>query len=239
MDNSIYVALSSQIATANNVDVTSNNMANANSAGFKEDMLMMSSFGAKDIGETLEMPDDITTISNFEVGSFKQTGRALDVAINGKGFFMIQTPLGVRYTRKGSFLINANNVLVNAKGEPVLSQDGDEIIFEEGDQELHINDKGLIFAKGEQRGILGVVNFENLKLLRKAGDGNFISDIPPEAAEDYSLSSGMLEESNTKPILAVTKLIDLQRNFSINSGVISDTYSMHRNAYKSISKQGA
>ena len=239
MDNSIYVALTSQIATSNNVDITANNMANANSSGFKLDMLMMSEYNSPDVMENLTMPDDITTISNFETGSFKQTGRAFDVAINGEGFFMVQTPLGVRYTRKGSFIVNGENVLVNEKGEAILSQDGDPIIFEDGDSDIHINDKGIIFSREEERGTLGVVNFANLRLLRKTGNGNFNSDVPPVIAENYSILQGMLEESNTKPILEVTKLIDLQRRFSINSGIISDTYSMHRNAYRSITKQGA
>ena len=215
MDNSIYTTLASQIALNDELSITSNNMANANTSGFKKDIQIMSTYIAKDNIANLKMPNDIASISDFASGALKQTDKILDVAVNGQGFFMVQTPHGLRYTRNGSFLTNSEGILIDIQGNPVLSQDGAQTTVPSHDENVFINKEGKVYASGTQIGSIGVVNFSNSKLLRKAGNGYFISDVEASSSEKYQVLQGFIEESNTNPIIETTKLIDLQKKFSI------------------------
>jgi flagellar basal-body rod protein FlgF len=209
MDNSIYTTLSNQIALNDELTIRANNMANLSTDGFKKDMQVMSSYMSKDKISNLKMPNDVTSISDFTAGSLKQTMRPLDVAINGTGFFMMQTQNGVRYSRRGSFLTNNEGALVDTQGSLVLSQDGDQIQIPIGAKNVFINNNGKVFVDADEIGSIGVVNFENPKILRKAGNGYFVSDVEAEPSENFQVLQGYLEESNTNSIIETTKLIDV------------------------------
>ena len=236
MDNSIYATLANQVALNDELSIVANNVANANTAGFKKGMQVMSNHIAKDKIANVKMPNDIASISDFTSGSLKQTGKTLDVAINGQGFFMIQTPNGVRYTRNGSFFTNSEGTLVDMQGNPVLSQDGAETVIPTHNESVFINKEGKVYNSDAEIGSIGIVDFSTPKLLRKTENGYFTSDIEANPADKYQLLQGFVEESNTNPIIETTKMIDLQKKFSISSTLISDIYFMQANAYKTISK---
>ena len=236
MNNSIYTTLASQVALNDELSIVSNNTANTNTDGFKKDIQIMFAHIAKDKIANVKMPNDIASISDFAPGALKQTEKILDVAINGQGFFMIQTPNGVRYTRNGHFLTNSEGILIDMQGNAVLSQDGAQTVIPTHDENIFINKKGKIYASGIEIGSIGVVDFSTPKLLRKAGNSYFMSDVEANPSEKYQVLQGFIEESNTNPIIETTKLIELQKKFSMNSTFISDIYSMQANAYKTISK---
>jgi flagellar basal-body rod protein FlgF len=236
MDNSIYTTLSSQIALNDELSITANNMANANTTGFKKDVQIMSSYTARDKISNLKMPNDIASISDFTSGSLNQTGRPLDVAINGEGFFMIETPNGNFYTRNGRFLINNEGTLVDQQGNYVLSGDGGQITVPLQNEYVFINKGGNMYISENLIGNIGVFNFSNLKLLRKAGNGYFKTTLEAVPSDKAQVLQGFLEESNTSPIIETTKLIDLQKKFSMSSNLITDVYGMQRNSFRVISK---
>ena len=236
MDNSIYTTLSNQIALNDELSITANNMANANTTGFKKDVQIMSSYTARDKISDLKMPNDIASISDFTSGSLNQTGRPFDVAISGEGFFMIETPNGNVYTRNGSFLLNNEGTVIDQQGNYVLSEDGGQITVPLQNEYIFINKGGNIYISKNLIGNIGVFNFSNVKLLRKAGNSYFKTTLEAVPSEKFQLLQGFLEESNSSPIIETTKLIDLQKKFSMSSNLITDVYGMQRNSFRVISK---
>ncbi|MSO13759.1 Flagellar basal-body rod protein FlgF [Rickettsiales endosymbiont of Trichoplax sp. H2] len=235
-DNSIYTTLSNQIALNDELSITANNMSNANTSGFKRDIQIMSSYTSKDKIDNLKMPDDIASIPDFTAGSLKQTNNPFNIAINGDGFFMIETQNGISYSRNGNFLINNEGILIDQQGNYVLSDGGDQIAIPLQNSNVFINKNGNIYSSNELIGVIGVYNFSDLKFLRKSGNGYFNTTLEPIPSENFQLLQGFLEESNSKPIIETTKLIDLQKKFSMSSNLISDVYTMQRNSFRLISK---
>jgi flagellar basal-body rod protein FlgF len=235
-DNSIYITLSNQIALNDELSITANNMSNANTTGFKRDMQIISSYTSKDKIDNLKMPDDIASIPDFTAGSLKQTNNPFNIAINGDGFFMIETQNGVSYSRNGNFLINNEGILIDQQGNYVLSDGGDQIAIPLQNSNVFINKNGNIYSSNELIGVIGVYNFSDLKFLRKSGNGYFNTALEPIPSENFQLLQGFLEESNSKPIIETTKLIDLQKKFLMSSNLISDVYTIQRNSFRLISK---
>ena len=236
MDNSIYTTLSNQVALNDELSITANNISNANTTGFKKDIQIMSSYTTKDKISNLKMPDDIASISDFTPGSLKQTNNPLNVAINGQGFFMIETQNGIFYSRNGNFLTNNDSVLIDQQGNYVLSETGDQIVIPLQSDNVFINKQGNIYASNILIGNIGVFNFSDVKYLRKSGSSYFKTTLEPVPSENFQLLQGYLEESNTNSILETTKLIDLQKKFSMSSNLINDVYMMQRNSFRLISK---
>ncbi|RST71567.1 flagellar hook-basal body complex protein [Candidatus Aquarickettsia rohweri] len=155
-DNSIYTTLSNQIALNDELSITANNMSNANTSGFKRDIQIMSSYTSKDKIDNLKMPDDIASIPDFTAGSLKQTNNPFNIAINGDGFFMIETQNGISYSRNGNFLINNEGILIDQQGNYVLSDGGDQIVIPLQNSNVFINKNGNIYSSNELIGVIGI-----------------------------------------------------------------------------------
>lgn len=238
MDSISYSMVNKQLNSLKNLEIVTNNVANTNSAGYREDTLIFDQYLVRDAQGKTSYPQLLATVSKFDEGSVKTTYRTLDVAIKGDGFFLLQTPQGIRYTRNGNFHINNENKLTNSQGYPVLSSDGQEIVFEDGDGAPIIGDDGSIFIGTNQRGQIGVAEFENHKLLRKLGNGLFASDIAGKASEDYQVLQGVLEESNVNSITQMGLLIELNREAAMATNMLNEYYGQQRNTYKSLAKLG-
>jgi flagellar basal-body rod protein FlgF len=144
----------------------------------------------------------------------------LDVAINGSGFFSIQTPDGVQYTRQGNFTLDSEGVLITPDGYPVLGEGG-EITLEEGTVE--IDGQGGVYVDGDEVGRLQISDFTNPETLTKAGNGRFVGSdaaIMGERPENSTVSQGYLETANVNPVRAMTEMIETSRAFEAYQKVI-------------------
>ncbi|AIF81531.1 flagellar basal body rod protein [endosymbiont of Acanthamoeba sp. UWC8] len=238
MDNSTYFMLSKQVAAFNKINVTADNVANSNTTGFKKEHMVFDKYLTQDTREKVAFPNDVATTLDLKDGGLVPTQRPLDVALVGSGFFVVNTKGGIQYTRNGNFFINAENTLVNDKGSPILTADNQEIGFEEGDPPPVILQDGTITVNGEARGVIGVVEFANPRLIRKTGEGLFTSEAAPEAKEDARIIQGMLEGSNVNAIEEMVKLAEVQKDATVTSNLINDLYNMQRSTYKVYSKIG-
>jgi flagellar basal-body rod protein FlgG len=227
MSGSIYKAGSVAILHQMRLDVFANNLANVNTVGFKADQPVFRVEGA-DQPEKAEEKTSILSpyaipmkyVTNFEPGAIQRTGGQLDVSIGGKGFFEVQTPEGVHYTRNGRFSINENGVLSTQEGWPVMGQGGE--IAVEGNR-IVIGEEGEVSVDGEVVGVLKVVDFETPDLLKKTGGTLFKADNPaagPGDAQDFRLSQGTLEASNVNAIRTMTEMIETLRVFETYQKVI-------------------
>lgn len=237
-NNTIYVMASKQMAAMRNLETIANNVANANTTGFKANSLEFASLMDDDKNDKLAIPKIRSTTISFHEGPLKLTSNPLDVAISGKGFFMVKAPQGDRYTRSGNFKINNEGVMVNQDGYSVLSNDGQEIVFDLEDRIPVIGEDGTVFVGSQERGRIGVFEFADQKLLRKEGHTLFVSPTPPIEAQNSRVIQGALEESNVNSIEQIAKLAELQREVGATSNFINETYALNRNAFKVYSRQG-
>jgi flagellar basal-body rod protein FlgG len=184
-------------------ETIANNMANSNTNGFKKDIISFN--------EALDMQSNSNT--DFSPGPLRYTGNELDVALSSKGFFKVETPNGLRYTRDGAFSINAEGILVTGNGDTVLGQSG-PITLENG--EVYIGRDGQVVVNNESVDKILVVDFDDPQLLRKEG-GSYYSyqgennGISTEA--DAEIQQKYLEGSNVNPTQEVIKMIETYRAF--------------------------
>lgn len=229
MDNSVYITLSRQTALFRDMAVTANNLANVNSTGFQSEHMMFSSYLVQDNGRgKMAFAHDISTYRNTEQGTLSVTHGPLDVAINGDGYFVVETPLGNRYTRAGSFRLNEEGIIVNADGYPVLDANNQRIAILQDDKEITIGGIGNISVDGEDRATLQVVSFENPQNLLQAGYGLFMTEDVPQPAAGASVVQGAIEHSNVNPVTEVTHMIDVTRAVGSTAKFIEVMYDLQR-----------
>jgi flagellar basal-body rod protein FlgF len=235
------IAYSRQRTLFQRLDATANNIANQNTSGFKQELAVYMKADNKIDGARNPNPN-MAFSTNLSEGEFSATGRNLDVAIKGQGYFEVETPLGSRYTRAGSLQINSDNVLTTTQGYPVLGGGG-AISLQPEDTDIVINETGEVFARTqnglELRGELGVVKFADQTGLKKAGENLFSSEIAPEAAlpkEDYKIAQGMVETSNVKGVEQMNQLVEINRDVAMTSKIIGDQSQLVRSAVSRIIK---
>ena len=169
-------------------------------------------------------------------GRSRQTGNPLDVAISGSGFFSVQTPEGIQYTRQGSFSLNDQGTLVTPDGH-VVEGDGGAITIEAGTVDIDMT--GGIFVDGDEVGRLKITEIDNPQTLKKTGNGRFMptdATIAAPAPETASVSQGYLESANVSPILAMTEMIETTRVFEAYQKVIQSADEATQISLKDIGK---
>jgi flagellar basal-body rod protein FlgG len=214
-------------------NVTSNNLANVDTAGFKQDLLQFVSAPeihtwriddptskTKDgrnlpeyIGLTNCGTADTKMWRDFSQGQVLHTGNPLDVAIVGDGFFRVTGGDGAEYyTRDGQFRRSADGFLVDNQGRRVQGLEGD-ILLGDG-AELYVNRGGEVYVDGAVAGVIDLAYFTDPQAqLSKAGDNAWVSDIPPDGVGASEFRGGYIERSNVDPIRGITELIRELRHF--------------------------
>jgi flagellar basal-body rod protein FlgF len=238
----IYSALSGAMAQAQRLDTISNNIANATTPGFKKDEQVFREYltANEKPPEVIQVPkvpgslesfydlqgadvsfvENNATYTDFTQGSLKHTGGALDVAIDGKGFFEVMTPAGMRLTRVGSFSIDGNGRLVNKDGFPIMMDAAPGVDPEErallisGQAPLHISQAGEIYQGEDLLGKLSLVDVADKDNLQKVGQNlfGFKSNAQPEIIP--------VEMSNVNLVKEMTDLIQATRLFETSQKAI-------------------
>lgn len=221
MDSGIYTAYSGLRAQSDALDILANNLANINTAGFKEEKAFYTYLAASaenpqgldPFNAVINRSVQVQSALNFETGSLNETGRELDIAIAGDGFLAVQTPRGVRYTRNGNLNLNAQSVLTTSEGHPVLGISGKTITL--GPGTIRIGESGDVFLDGVQVDRLKVVSFADLSKLEKEGGSLFRSPAGQdfEKISDAKIKSGFLEGSNVNPISSIVRMVEIHRHF--------------------------
>lgn len=224
MDNSLYVGLSSQIVLQQQMDIIANNVANADTTGFKVEALQTAE-DPQAPAFTLGGPEPVKFVAangvlrDFGQGSLRRTDSAFDFAIEGEGFFHVRTAAGERFTRDGRFRLDDAGRLSTAAGQAVLDDGGGEIVLDPQKGPVSVGPDGTI-SQGTGKDILrvgklGLVNFSNLSVLEKTGDNLYrnTSNLQPAPVQDPRVRQGMLEASNVNPILEMTRMIEVSRAY--------------------------
>jgi len=204
--------------------VTANNLANSSTTAFKEDRVgfrrMVEGRLLLDRGRGVPSPESRLREgfeTRFTEGAVKPTGAPLDFALEGPGFFVVETPEGERYTRSGHFFRSPEGTLVTADGLPVLGEAG-RVQLEAGPVELDA--EGRLVQDGVAVGRLRLVEFEDRSKLAKLGRGLYQpvpEDLQPEPAEETRARQGLLETSNVQVVETMVRLIEQERAYDFAS----------------------
>jgi flagellar basal-body rod protein FlgF len=219
------------------MDVIANNLANLETGGFKASSQIFEEYLMPDAEATASLPADrdvsfvidTGTLQDLSAGPTRQTGNPLDMAIDGEGWFVVQTPDGERYTRNGAFQINRNGDLVTTEGFQVLG-DGGPISFDDRDGAIAVGADGTISTEAGEKGRIRVAEFDAEVLLVPQGSSTFSSPVRPRAAEAARVRQGMVEGSNVKPIVEMTRMIEVTRAYTSLSNILEKVEDMRRNA---------
>ena len=241
MDNALYVGLSRQMTLQRQLDVAANNLANLDTAGFKVEQLMLQSDPLRPTAggsrlDPIKYVIDDGIARSFTPGVLQKTGSALDLAVEGSGFFQVQTPQGLRYTRDGRFSLDAQNRLVTQAGDPVLDGSGSPITLDPKRGEISVAKTGQVSQGGQPGAKVGVVRFTNLSGLSKEGDGLFSSAETPVAAADAGVRQGYVEGSNVQPVVEVTHLVEINRAYERIANIINSAHDLSRTAIQRLGK---
>lgn len=217
MNYGLYTAFLGMRARQRTLDVQASNIANASTTGFKAGTLLYTSFEAakKGEGDKQNLIAGVATSgsTDFTAGSIRDTGKSLDIAINGDAFLQIQTAAGTRYTRAGNLTLDANGQLVTLKGDLVAGANG-AITVPPG--ELSIGADGTLAVGGQTFDTLKLVRFNNpATALIKEGDGLFAATgtEPPADGANSKVVQGALETSNVNTISEMVAMINNNREF--------------------------
>ena len=245
MDNSLLVSLSQQIAAFRSMDVIANNLANMSTPGYKRETARFEEYMEQvrpaegQAGkQTVSFVKDAGNLRDLSQGELSHTGAPLDVAISGNGYFQIQTPAGMRYTRDGHFSLDPNGQIVTSEGYPVQG-DGGAITITPDAGDINIGKDGtissIINGNINQLGKLQVVDFADDSKLTKQGS-NLYSTSQATTPATASVQQGMLEGSNVQPVIEITHMIDVSRAYQMTATLSSSQEDMMRQA---ISQLGA
>ncbi|OLF74162.1 flagellar biosynthesis protein FlgF [Maricaulis sp. W15] len=248
MDNAMMIGLSRQMTLRRSMDVVANNIANANTAGFKVESLLLENRAAP-TAEHADGPSDIQFVNtwgmarDFRQGELAFTGREFDLAIEGEGFFAVEANGNEQYTRDGRFRLDGAGQLVASDGAPVLDADTrGPILIDASAGDIQVIDGGMIMQNGQQIGRIGVFEIANRAEMSKQGNGRYTipeSDDPadaPLAMLEPSINQGFVEQSNVQSILELTDMMAVMRSYQSVSKFLEQAEDLNKRAIERLGR---
>ena len=231
MESGYYAALTGLLARSQALDSVASNLANAGTAGFRaqrdyfRDVLAGPRVNDSQLDQTVNNYGVLGgTMINLAQGAIQATGNPLDLAIQGQGFFAVQTPHGVRYTRDGRLMRSPSGLLVTGDAQPVLDIKGRPIVLPAGRPVVGAD--GTISVAGAIAGRIAVFQFSGAQDLQAEGVGLYrpVGQVKPRLGTDFSIRQGALEGSNQDVIHGTMDLIFVQRQAQMMEKALSIFY---------------
>ncbi|MDE2029063.1 MAG: flagellar basal-body rod protein FlgF [Alphaproteobacteria bacterium] len=243
------VLLSDQMALERSVDVIANNIANSSTVGFKREGIQFDTLLTPTPGANATLPGqrginfvyDRATYRDTTPGTITNTGNPLDLAIQGSGYFKIQTAQGTRYTRDGAFCTDNQGNLVTSTGKMVLSDGGQPITIPDGASNITVSGEGDVSVQvgtvtsRTNLGKIAVVKFADEQQMSPAGNGLYATTQQETPVTGMPIVEGALEQSNVKPVVEITDLIKIQRAYEQATNLISQQNQRLDNAIDKLS----
>ncbi len=231
------------MALQRSLDVVANNIANSSTTGFKREAINFDTYVMHpEPTQSLHFVFDRSTYRDAAPGTLQTTGNPLDLAIQGPGYFEVQTAAGTRYTRDGAFQVDSQGQLVTLAGQPVLSDGGQPIIVPDSASNITVSGDGFISAQTgtessrTELGKLGIVSFANEQQVIPEGGNLFSTAQTPTPITDNVLVQGAIEQSNVRPITEMTSMLQIMRSYEQASNMISQENSRLSDAITKLSQ---
>lgn len=217
MENAGYVALNRQAGLLKAMDTVAQNIANASTDGYRREGVIFSEV-VHDTGRespSVSMGHARARRTDLTQGGMVQTNGSFDFAIEGPGFFLLETPEGDRLTRAGSFLPSPEGLLVAADGARLLDAGGAPVFVPPDATRIALGADGTLSADGNQIAQIGLWLPENPLAMRRAEGVRFDPGGPPVAASEGRMVQGFVERSNIDPVTELTRMIEVQRAYEL------------------------
>jgi flagellar basal-body rod protein FlgF len=215
MDAAGYATLNRQSGLMREMGVVANNIANASTTGFRREGVVFSEYvAAMDEGPSLSMAHASGRHVDLSQSTIAQTGGSFDFAIQGEGFFLIETPEGERLTRAGSFTPSAEGELVTPDGFRLLDAGGAPIFVPPDAKAVAMASDGTLSANGQPIAQVGLWRPADPLALRHQS-GTMFEGGELEPAEGATVLQGMLEDSNVEPVSEIARMIEVQRAYEL------------------------
>ncbi|MFT5629119.1 MAG: flagellar basal-body rod protein FlgF [Gammaproteobacteria bacterium] len=238
MENATYAGITRQNGLMSEMRTIANNIANASTTGFKAEEVMFSEHVKRLGGDNASLSMATANVRHtVQVqGGLSQTGGTFDLAIEGDGFFLVETPGGQRLTRSGAFTPNGDGDLVTMDGYPVLDAGGAPVFVPQGAGPIGISPDGTMSAGGQPIGQIGLVVPNNpAQMIRESGtlfDARDGFDIAPNGR----MMQGFLEDSNVNPITQIGRMIEVQRAYELGQTFVEKEDERIRSVIKAIGR---
>jgi flagellar basal-body rod protein FlgF len=237
MDNPGYVALTRQSGLLQEMQLVANNIANANTTGYRREASGFSEYVSQAGGDqaSLSMARHNMRNPDLAQGALSNTGGRYDVAIEGDGFFAVQGPNGIQLTRAGAFSVNSSSELTTSDGRTVLDS-GEAPVFVPADAtDFQISADGTISADGQAIGHIGVFLPIGDRPLIRTSHASFTSN-EIEPVGDAQMVQGFVEMSNVNPVYEITRMIEVQRAYELGQKLLDQEDERIRNVVQTLTK---
>jgi flagellar basal-body rod protein FlgF len=209
------------------LDITANNIANANTPGFRTERVQFSDWISQQPntasvpgGRTISYTQDRATYRESQPGTLSHTANPFDLALTGDGYFTVNTKNGPRLTRDGRFGQMPDGTLADSSGEAVLDVTGKPIQIAPADTQITIAGDGSVSSENGPVGKIGIVQPSDPMKLRAEGATNFVSDAPTAPVATPAVVQGAVEGSNVQPVLEVTRMMNDLREFQFTTQLV-------------------
>lgn len=238
MDNANYTTLTRQSGLMREMQVVANNIANMSTTGYRREGLIFAEHvkALEDGGPSLSMASGTGWMTDDRQGPLVMTGGTYDFAIEGEGFFAVQTPEGERLTRAGSFTPDAEGNLVAPDGAQLLDAGGTPISVPPGTVSVTLASDGTLAADGQPLAEFGIfMPLNPLDLSRQEGT-RFQAPSGREPVEFPKVVQGFLEGSNVNPVSEITRMIEVQRAYELGQNFLNSEDERIRGLIRSFSR---
>jgi flagellar basal-body rod protein FlgF len=237
MQNSLYVSLSAQISLERRLETIANNVANMNTPGYRADGVTFAQELAEADNTKVAFVDQGQSFISRAGGLLTQTGNALDVAVQGQGWFAIKSGGNLVYTRDGRMQMDESGALLTVTGAPILDAAGAPIQLDPSGGPPSISHDGMISQNGRQLGAIGLFDLDPEAKLTRAGNSGFTSDKAAQPVLNFNANGvvqGAIEGADVDPVKEMTRLIEVSRNFDGVTNGVTQTENSLQDAIKTL-----
>ncbi len=236
MENAVYIGLSQQMALKRHLDIVANNIANMNTTGYKVVRPVFQEYLVEEpFKDKMAFVQDYGVYHDRTEGTLTETGRPLDLAISGDGYFSIQTDQGIRYTRNGNFKFDTEGNVITAAGDYLVDERNRSIQVDLTNPNIEIASDGTVNLGTEDTVKLQLFRFENEQIMKQEGNGYYNANgANPIPAENSRIMQGSLEGSNVTPVLEMTTMIEIMRTYQAAQKLLDAEHEMQMKAIEEL-----
>ncbi len=241
MQNPSTIALSRVVAQQRLIDITANNIANTATTGYRSERMLFGGWMSRQLhtdaprgGQTIAYTEDKAIYRDTNEGALSRTGNPLDLAIKGDGYFTVATTNGPRLTRAGHFSLDASGNIIDANGNTLLDTSGQALQVASSDAPVTIARDGTISGANGQIGQIGLVAPSDPTAMQTEGGQRLRATGPTAPVAAPVIIQGMVEQSNVKPVVELTSMMEQSRNFEFATQFIQEEDNRQMNAITKI-----
>jgi flagellar basal-body rod protein FlgF len=237
MQNGLYVAVSAQVALQRRLETIADNVANMNTVGYRATGVSFETEVARAGEATLNYVSPSSDYLSRRAGGLLKTDNSLDFAVQGDGWFAIQTPSGPAYTRDGRARVDESGTMRTLNGDAILDAGGAQIIIDGSAGPLTVAADGMITQNGRQVGAIGLFAIDPSASLTRGENSSVVPDKPATPILEFArdgVVQGAVESSNVDPVREMTRLIDVTRAFDGVAAEASQSEASLQDAIKTL-----